>query len=237
MNPKWKGTTMTESFIPDAPLVTPPAIGWHSQLQAQMHGKDDDPDDPDDDDDDDENDDDDPDDDDPDEGKSDEELRAELKLLRVSNAKNKKNSQRNYRRRKELELKVNTPAVKKPADKADKPEVDIDAERETARQAGLAEGENKAKRADLRAALVAKGVDPGNARLLLGQVKFDDLEYDEDDELDTEDAIDDLKIKYPSMFGKVRTAKRVSGDADDKGGKGGKPLSATEKQARALLGK
>lgn len=220
-----------ERFLPDF-LFAPKDDDLGGRGAGGRSREDDDPDENEDD-----EEDDDEEDDDPDADKTEEELRAELRTLRASNDKNRKNSARNYRRRKELEAQLNAPKGGGDKDKGKGGDVDLDAERETARRAGLAEGENRAKRSEVKAALIAKGVDPKNVRLLIGQVKLDDLEFDDDGDLDLDDAIDDLKTEYPSMFGGKSPRRRVAGDSDDGKGGGGKKLSATEMQARALLGR
>lgn len=206
----------------------------------------------DDDDDDDGGDDDGGDDDDDEDGDDDEfadlsesELRAELKKatdrLSTSAGSNKVKRDRIKRLRRELEdAKKPKPAGKgKKADDDDEP--DLDAIRDAAKAEARAEADTRIKRSEAKAALVAAGVTREVAADLIGFVKLDDLDFDDDGEIEgLDEEIERIQKKYPTFFAKAGRRRResVAGGAD-RGGEGArpkKPLTASERQAALLTG-
>lgn len=194
--------------------------------------------------------DDDEDDDDDDDGDDDEfadlsesELRAELKKatdrLSTSAGSNKVKRDRIKRLRRELEdAKKPKPAGKK---KDDDESPDLDAIREAAKAEAKAEADTRIKRSEAKAALVAAGVTREVAADLIGFVKLDDLDFDEDGEVEgLDEEIERIQKKYPTFFAKAGRRRResVAGGAD-RGGEGArpkKPLTASERQAALLTG-
>lgn len=76
-----------------------------------------------------------------------------------------------------------------------------------------------------------------NPQRLVGLLKIDDLEVDDDGEVDgLEDEIDRLKDEFPELFRKKRAAPLETGDRS--AGKGaGRPKSDSQRQADAILGR
>lgn len=193
----------------------------------------------DDDDDDDvtEDDDDDQDDDDADDDADDDEKLkpAGIKALR---------DERKKRRTAERELAALKARQPKGKSKKDDDGEDDDDSGPTAREIAA---ENRLKTAGLRAALTDAGVSTKNARLLIGQVKLDDVELDDDDDIeDVDEFIDELKAEFPDLFGKGKAdddderprRRRVPG-AGDGARRGREPVkkSSTDRLVAGLLGK
>lgn len=208
-------------------------------------------DDSDDDDDDDSDDDDDDDSDDDEEGDdefadlSESELRAELKKAtdRLTKAggsvKSKRARIRKLNRELEDARKPKTAGKKKGDEDDDAP--DLDAIREAAKAEAKTEADNRIKRSEAKAALVAAGVSREQAADLVGFVKLDDLDFDDDGEVEgLDEEIERIQKKYPTFFAKPGRRRResVAGGAD-RGGEGArpkKPLTASERQAALLTG-
>lgn len=76
--------------------------------------------------------------------------------------------------------------------------------------AKVAAGEAKARRAltaAVRVALVGAGADRESADLLIGKVKFDDLDVEDDGTIDgLDDQLDELKTRYARLFEKDEPA-------------------------------
>lgn len=207
----------------------------------------DDEDDEDKEDDDDSDDDEDEDDEDEDEYSdlSEAELRAELKKAteRLTKAggsvKSKRASIRKLKRELD-EAKTAKPAAKKRAgDDDDAP--DLDAIREAAKSEARAEADTRIKRSEAKAALVAAGVSREQAADLVGFVKLDDLDLDDDGEVEgLDDEIERIQKKYPTFFAKPTRRRRESvaggADRDGDGRKPRKPMTASQRQAALVTG-
>ena len=92
-----------------------------------------------------------------------------------------------------------------------------------------------------KAALVAAGVTREVAADLIGFVKLDDLDLDDDGEVEgLDEEIERIQKKYPTFFAKAGRRRResVAGGAD-RGGEGArpkKPLTASQRQAALVTG-
>lgn len=200
----------------------------------------------DDDTDDEEDDDLDEDEDDEDADKTDDELRAELKEIRKRLSKANDSSKSKRIRARELQKQLDearTKSSKKSKSKDDDDDApDLDAIRETARQEARAESDNRVKRASVRSELRAAGIPTESAGRLVGLVKLDDLDVDDDGNVDgLDDVLDELRADFPQLFGKSeddgpkRTTRRsVAGREGTQTGRG-KKLSTDEAQAAALV--
>jgi len=204
-----------------------------------------DDDDGDDDEEDDEDDDDDGDDDDEFADLSESELRAELKKatdrLSTSAGSNKVKRDRIKRLRRELEdAKKPKPAGKKKAgDDDDAP--DLDAIRDAAKAEAKAEADTRIKRSEAKSALVAAGVTREVAADLIGFVKLDDLDLDDDGEIEgLDEEIERIQKKYPTFFAKPARRRRESvaggGDRDGTGRKPREKMTASQRQAALVTG-
>lgn len=223
---------MNDWLLEDGPRLP---LFVSSFAKAASGGAVDDPDD----DDDDDSDDDDDDDEDPDEGKTDEELRAELKAVResLSKANGQSAKRRKALRAKEAEL---VEARKPKAPKKDGEAVDVDAIRAEARRDAETAADNRVKKAEAKAALIAAGVPRDQAADLVAFVKLDDLDLDEDGVDGLDEEIDRIKRRYPTFFAKTRQRRESvagKGDRDGDAGPRKKPLSASERQAARALGR
>ena len=201
----------------------------------------------DDDDDDDDEDDEEEDDDDDDEfaDLSEAEIRAELKKAteRLTKAGGSVKSKRARIRKLKRELedaRKPKPAGKSKGDDDEAP--DLDAIREAAKAEAKTEADNRIKRSEAKAALVAAGVSREQAADLVGFVKLDDLDFDDDGEVEgLDDEIERIQKKYPTFFAKTTGRRRresVAGGAD-RGGEGArpkKPLTASQRQAALVTG-
>lgn len=201
-------------------------------------GDDDEPDDDDDDLDDD-------DDDDEDADKTDDELRAELKEVRKSLAKaNGSSKSKRLKMRKlqeELDSARRQPSKKSKSKDDEDDAPDVDAIREQARQEARAESDNRVKRASVRSELRAAGIPTESAGRLVGLVKLEDLDVDDDGNVDgLDEVLDELRADFPQLFGKgedepKRTTRRsVAGREGTPTGRS-KKLSTDEAQAAALV--
>lgn len=104
----------------------------------------------------------------------------------------------------------------------------------------------RAIRADTKAALLAAGFtgSPKAATRLTKLIDVDELDFEDDEIVGLDDQIDDLKEEFPNLFKadeedetpvrRVRTESRVRGAQDSRGSR--KPLTASERQAQALMG-
>ena len=173
------------------------------------------------------------------------EIRAELKKAteRLTKAggsvKSKRASIRKLKR--ELEdARKPKPSGKSKGDDDEAP--DLDAIRDAAKAEAKAEADTRIKRSAAKAALVAAGVSREVAADLIGFVKLDDLDLDDDGEVEgLDEEIERIQKKYPTFFAKTTGRRRresVAGGAD-RGGEGArpkKPLTASERQATLLTG-
>lgn len=196
--------------------------------------------------DDEEEDDDEEDDDDEYANLSEAEIRAELKKAteRLTKAggsvKSKRASIRKLKRELEDARKPKPSGKSKGGDDDEAP--DLDAIRDAAKAEAKAEADTRIKRSEAKAALVAAGVTREVAADLIGFVKLDDLDLDDDGEVEgLEDEIERIQKKYPTFFAKATGRRRresVAGGAD-RGGEGArpkKPLTASERQAALVTG-
>ena len=214
-------------------------------------------DDDDDDSDDDDSDDDDSDDDDDDDSDDDEdddefadlseaEIRAELKKAteRLTKAggsvKSKRASIRKLKR--ELEdARKPKPAGKPKRGDDDDETPDLDAIRDAAKAEAKAEADTRIKRSEAKAALVAAGVSREVAADLIGFVKLEDLDLDDDGEVEgLDEEIERIQKKYPNFFAKPTRRRRESvaggGDRDGTGRRPAKKMTASERQAALVTG-
>lgn len=226
------------------PIDPGPSLAWYSQHEQQAAAKSAPKDD---DEDDDEGDDDEGDDEEGDEDDladlDEDELKAQLrdtrKRLEGANAQGKRN--RLARRAVEAELaKRGTPKPKaKSDDDDDKP--DIEAIKEETRREVKHEADQRIKRSEAKAALVAAGVPRDQATDLIGFVKLDDLDIADDGEVEgLDDEIDRIRKKYPAFFAKKTTRRKsVSGEGDRSGddAKSKRDVSSSQAQADKLLGR
>ena len=227
------------------PFFVSPFAKSASGSSRRDEDDDDDSDDDDSDDEDDEDDDDDDEDDDEFADLSEAEIRAELKKAteRLTKAggsvKSKRASIRKLKRELE-EAKKPRPAGKKKADDDDDAP-DLDAIREAAKAEARAEADNRIKRSEAKAALVAAGVSRDQAADLVGFVKLDDLDLDDDGEVEgLDDEIERIQKKYPAFFAKPTRRRRESvaggADRDGDGRKPRKPMTASQRQAALVTG-
>ena len=196
-------------------------------------------------DDDDDEDEDDEDDDDEFADLSEAELRAELKKAtdRLTKAGGSVKSKRARIRKLNRELedaRKPKPAGKKKAD-GDDDAPDLDAIREAAKAEAKTEADNRIKRSEAKAALVAAGVSREQAADLVGFVKLDDLDFDDDGEVEgLDDEIERIQKKYPTFFAKPTRRRRESvaggADRDGDGRKPRKPMTASQRQAALVTG-
>lgn len=242
-------------FLPVDPFAGG-GFGWHAQPEQQQaaksKGKK-----PDDDDDDDEDDEDLEDDEDDDEDEEDddladmtpEELKAELKavqgqLARSSSSNAKK---RQALKKKEAELIEARKPKAEPRGKAkggdDDGAPDLDAAREEGKSAAKAEAQALIKKAEARGALKAAGVPAAQVGQLVGLLKLDDIDVDDEgevDEVSLDEAITKLKKTWPALFPKgTRRRPSIAGgkDRDGRDTSPRKPMTVTEMQVAAALGK
>lgn len=207
----------------------------------------------DDDDDDDDEDEDDDDDDDEEEEEDDEfadlseaEIRAELKKAtdRLTKAGGSVRSKRASIRK--LKRELEDARKPKPAGKGkkagdDDDEPDLDAIRDAAKAEARAEADARIKRSEAKAALVAAGVTREVAADLIGFVKLDDLDLDDDGEVEgLDEEIERIQKKYPAFFAKPTRRRRESvaggADRDGDGRKPRKPMTASQRQAALVTG-
>lgn len=213
--------------------------GWWSQHEQQMLAKkDDDEDDDADLEDDDEDDDDEDDDEDAD--KDEATLRAELKRVRESLSKASGSGKKKRDRIKALEAELATARKPKPAADSKGDEPDVEAIRATVEAEAKVKADTKIKRAEARGALRSAGVPVAQVGDLVAMLKLDDLDVDDDGEVEgLDEAIDELKAKWPQLFAAPRKRRSVGGndDRDDDGSKSKRTLSPSELQARVALGR
>lgn len=235
---------------PGVSLIKGAGKGGSSRKRADEDDEDDDPD---------EEDDEDEDDDDPDEDEDDEddddladltedELKAELRktrdrLSKASGSASKKRKQlRDLRAKGAASAK---PAAKKPAGKKDDEDApDLDAIRAAAESEANTKANERIVKAEARGALKAAGIPGAQVGRLVGMLKLDEVDIDDDGEVDEDsldEAIEALRKDWPQLFTdkeKKTPRTRVAG-AGDRDGKGGtrKKYTATERQVAAALGK
>lgn len=254
---------LAESFLGGAALERPGlmfATGSSKGGSSRKRGKDDDEDDDPDDDDGDDDEDDDPDDDEDDDEEDDDdladldadELKAELRKTREqlnrSTSSNAAKRKRLKAREAELvEARKGKPAAapkggKGKGDDDDAP--DLDAVKAVAKAEAKVEADDKIKRAEARGSLKAAGIPAAQVGQLVGMLKLDDVDIDDDgtvDEDSLDEAIDALKKAWPQLFpkGTTRKRERVAGDKDNDGksSRSRKPMTTTEMQVAAALGK
>jgi hypothetical protein len=186
------------------------------------------------------------DDDDEDADKSEDELRDELKRIRKKLEGAQGSSKRNLRRRRELETELaGRSGDRKPKRQSrddDDDEVDLDAVREAARAEGRKSGDDRVKRSEAKAALIGEGVSSDRAAYAVGLLKLDDLDLDDDGNVEgIEDAIDDLRDKFPELFTPRRRRRESVAGGGDRNGEAGdtdrRSKTVGQKMAEALLSK
>lgn len=241
---------MTDWLLDDAPLAPLPIYASPFAKSASGGGSDDDDsddDDSDDDDDDDDSDDDDSDDDDDLADLSDDELRAELKKTRgeLSKASGSSKVKRDRIKalRRELDEERRKPKAKaeKDDDKGGVETVDVEAIKAEAKRDALEAATVRIKRSEAKSAFVAKGAAPDVAADLLGFLKLDDIDVDDDGEIDAEslaEEIDRVTKKYPALFSRGRKRRESVAGGGDRGNDRPrtKTMTASEKQAALLTG-
>lgn len=229
-----------EHFLP----IDPGPSAWHSQPESQMMAKAKaKPDEEEDDDEDEEEDDDE--DDDPDADKTPEEIAAELKEIRLALEKANGSSARRRKLLKDTKAKLDAAEAEAKAGKAPKASEDDDApDVDTLTKTARAEGRKEAlllvKRSATSAALAGAGVSAERLARAAKLIDLDDLDVADDGTIDgLEDAVDELKVEWPELFAPKRTPRRTvagKGDGDGEGGKGTKKMTASERQAKSILG-
>lgn len=173
------------------------------------------------------------------------EIRAELKKAtdRLTKAggsvRSKRASIRKLKRELEDARKPKPAGKGKKADDDDEP--DLDAIREAAKAEARAEADTRIKRSEAKAALVAAGVTREVAADLIGFVKLDDLDLDDDGEVEgLDEEIERIQKKYPTFFAKPTRRRRESvaggGDRDGTGRRPAKKMTASERQAALVTG-
>jgi len=177
---------------------------------------------------------------------SESELRAELKKAtdRLAKAGGSVKSKRARIRKLNRELedaRKPKPAGKKKAADDDDDAPDLDAIRDAAKAEAKTEADNRIKRSEAKAALVAAGVSREQAADLVGFVKLDDLDFDDDGEVEgLDDEIERIQKKYPTFFAKPTRRRRESvaggADRDGDGRKPRKPMTASQRQAALVTG-
>ena len=210
--------------------------------------RDDDDDDSDDDDSDDDDDDSDDDDDEEDDDEfadlSEAELRAELKKATESLNRGASSTAAKRKKIRELRREVEEARKPKPAKKGGKSDdddaPDLDAIREAAKAEARTEADTRIKRSEAKAALVAAGVSREQAADLVGFVKLDDLDLDDDGEVEgLDDEIERIQKKYPTFFAKAPRRRRESvagGGRDTDGRKPAGKMTASQRQAALVTG-
>lgn len=167
------------------------------------------------------------------------EIRAELKKAteRLTKAGGSVKSKRASIRK--LKRELEDARKPKPSGKSKAP--DLDAIRDAAKAEAKAEADTRIKRSEAKAALVAAGVSREQAADLVGFVKLDDLDIDDDGEVEgLDDEIERIQKKYPTFFAKPTRRRRESvAGGGDRGGEGArpkKPLTASQRQAALVTG-
>lgn len=199
----------------------------------------------DDEDDDDTDDDDGDEDDDPDAGKTEDEIRAELKLVRerLGKANGQSAKRRQALREKERELEEARKPKPKPKGKDDEDGgPDLDALRDEARREGETAGTLRAKKAEAKAELLAAGVNKERVARAVGLLNLNELDLDDDGLDGIDDEIEKLKKDWPELFAKpTRRRDGVGGDRGGDGDGGGRgkraEMTTSEIQAARALGK
>lgn len=223
--------------------------GGSSKKAADDDEEDDDDDDEEDDDDEDEEDDNEEDDDGLDD-LTDAELKERLRetQTQLSKASGSSAARRKQLRKVKAELeearkpKAATTAKAKGAKDDEAETVDAEAITAAAKSEARTEANERIKKAEARGALRAAGVASARVGKAVGLLDLSDLDVDDDGEVDgLDDALDELRKEWPELFPKTRNRRRetVAGgkDADGKTSKSTKPMSATEMQVAAALGK
>jgi hypothetical protein len=189
-----------------------------------------------------EEDDDEGDDEDDTEDLSEEELRAELKKVRDSLSKASGSSKKKRDRIKSLEADLAAARTPKKDDDAKDDKPDLDAVKAAAKAEAKAEANDRVKKAEARGALKAAGIPKEQVGAIVGMLKLEDVDVDDDGEVEgIDEAIADLRSRFPQLFPKsTRKRERVAGEGD-RGGNGDKvprkAKSASELQAEVALGR
>lgn len=181
---------------------------------------------------------------DPDAGKTEDEIRAELKLVRerLGKANGQSAKRRQALREKERELeeaRKPKPKAKGKDDEDDGP--DLDALRDEARREGETAGTMRAKKAEAKAELLKAGVNSERVARAVGLLNLGELDLDDDGLDGIEEEIEKLKKDWPELFAKpTRRREGVGGDRSG-GGDGGRSkrdeMTTSQRQAAAALGK
>jgi hypothetical protein len=67
-------------------------------------------------------------------------------------------------------------------------------------QAEVTKWQDRAIKQSAKSELISRGVDRDMVKLLLGQLKASEIEFDDDDEPDLEDWVDEMQDKFPTLF-------------------------------------
>lgn len=173
--------------------------------------------------------------DDPDAGKSDEELRAELKSVRDSLTK--ANGQSKARRLKLKQRETELAEARKPKPKADDGDDKPDAEalRATIEAEVNAKANIRTIKAEAKGALRGIGVPSDQVASIVNMLSLDDVDVDDDGNVDgIDDAIEDLKTKFPQLFPRSRKKASIAGAADRDGRGQSKTRTTSQIQADRL---
>lgn len=251
---------LAESFLGGAALERPglsfatgPGKGGSSRRKADDEDEADD-DDLDDDDLDPEDDEDDDDEDDDTDDMDEDELKAELRKVRDQLSRSTSGGAAKRKRIKKLRAELDEARkpkavpkapVRKTGTKTDDDPVDAEVIRAAARAEAAAEANSRIVKAEARGALKAAGIPGAQVGRLVGMLKLDDIDIDDDGEVDEDslgEAIESLRSDWPQLFpdkDKRKPRERVSGAGDTAGtGRGArKPPTTTERQVAAALGK
>lgn len=175
-----------------------------------------------------------------------EELKAELRktqaqLARSSSSNAAKRKRLKAREAELAEARRGKPAAK-PKGKSDDDAPDIDAITSAAKAEAKTEAKALVIKAEARGALRAAGVPADRVAKAVGLLSLDDVDVDDDGEVEgVDDAIDALRSEWPELFpkGAARKRARVAGDkdTDGKATRSRKPMTTTEMQVAAALGK
>lgn len=173
--------------------------------------------------------------DDPDAGKSDEELRAELKSVRESltKANGQSKARRLKLKQRENELAEARKPKQKTDDEGDKP--DAEAIRASIEAEVNAKANIRTIKAEAKGALRGIGVPADQVASIVNMLTLDDVDVDDDGNVEgIDDAIDDLKTRFPQLFPKSRKKTSVGGGLDRDGKQQPKVKTTSQLQADRL---
>lgn len=172
--------------------------------------------------------------DDPDADKSVEELRAELKSVRESLNKSSGSNKVKRDRIKKLQADVTAARTPKPKeDEGDKP--DAEAIRASIEAEVNAKANLRTIKAEAKGALRGIGVPADQVASIVNMLGLDDVDVDDDGNVEgIDEAIDDLKTRFPQLFSKSRKKASVGGGLDRDGKQQSKVKTTSQLQADRL---